>query len=77
MKCAFCKKFDSNENLRNFIHKDKNCEYIIFVCEKCFRRLFVSSEPFFLSFIKPLHYLSLLIIKIIKKIVNGKNLKRI
>jgi hypothetical protein len=77
MKCAFCGKIDTNENLRSFIHKDKNCEYIIFVCERCFRRLFATPNPFFLSFINPLHYLSLLIIKIIKKIVNGKNLKRI
>jgi hypothetical protein len=76
MKCAFCKKIDSSENLRSFIHKDKNCNYIIFVCEKCFKKLFASSEPFFLSFIKPLHYLSLLM-EIIKKIVNGKNSKKI
>jgi hypothetical protein len=77
MKCAFCGIIDSSENLRNFIHKDKNCNYIIFVCENCFKKLFASPKPFFLSLLDPLHYLSLLIIKIIKKIVNGRNLKKI
>lgn len=80
MRCDTCSKKTNENFLKPFTHKEKNNEYIIFICGNCFRKFFPSSlkkttHPHLTrhTLLNSIHFLTKKIKKFLKSLISSSS----